>query len=266
MIKTKVNSIGMVFGYLTVIEQLEYKTRFGRVLCKCKCRCGNEKIIVWDNLKNNLTKSCGCYKKEEKEKKYSKLNTSIKSAEYTTWRGIKDRCYKLKNINYHNYGGRGILMCDRWFNSFECFYNDMGKRPSSKYSIERIDNDGNYEPLNCKWATREEQDRNRRTNVWIEYDNRKMILFDWAKELCVSRPNDIKIMIDKGVPFDEIYQHFKHKKQNNRGLFYEYKGQKMRQSKWAKILKLKYPNTISREIKKGKTFKEVYEKYSKQNR
>jgi len=109
------------------------------------------------------------------------------SAEYRTWHGIKDRCSRPKNRNYHRYGGRGITMCDKWKNSFENFLADMGERPSDQHSIERKDNDGNYEPDNCIWATREDQDNNRSDCVFIEFDGLRMTLSQWGRHLNISR-------------------------------------------------------------------------------
>lgn len=82
--------------------------------------------------------------------------------EYPCWSAMRQRCHNWRNVDYHNYGGRGITVCDRWFESFDAFLEDMGPRPSPKHSIERMDNDGNYEPGNCKWATASEQNSNQR--------------------------------------------------------------------------------------------------------
>ena len=90
--------------------------------------------------------------------------------EYTAWRNMKARCYKKSNKDFKNYGGRGICVCDEWLNSYQTFLKDMGRRPSSEHSIDRIDNDGDYKPSNCRWATHTEQNRNKGTSIvksWI---------------------------------------------------------------------------------------------------
>lgn len=102
---------------------------------------------------------------------------------YRIWTGIKTRCFNKNEAVYDRYGGRGIGMCERWVESFEAFLEDMGSRPSPEHSIERIDNEGNYEPGNCRWATDAEQARNKRTNVWLSKDGVTLCLSDWAKRL-----------------------------------------------------------------------------------
>jgi hypothetical protein len=96
---------------------------------------------------------------------------------------MKERCYNPNSKYYHLYGGRGIKMCDKWKNSFEEFYNDMGKRPYRIYSIDRINNDGDYEPSNCRWATRFVQSRNKRTNRLVTFNDETKCVTDWANEL-----------------------------------------------------------------------------------
>ncbi|MFA4845082.1 MAG: hypothetical protein WC654_00800 [Patescibacteria group bacterium] len=109
-----------------------------------------------------------------------------KTKEYMCWLNMKKRCLNPIATHYDRYGGRGIKVCEQWVKSFEDFYKDMGPCPE-KYTIERIDNDGNYEPGNCRWATRGDQVRNTRRNHWIEFNGRKMVLNDWAKELGIPR-------------------------------------------------------------------------------
>lgn len=105
------------------------------------------------------------------------------TSEFRAWHGMISRCLYPSIKGYENYGGRGITVCDRWRNSFENFYSDLGPRPSGGYSLERVNNDGNYEPLNCKWATKLEQDNNRRTNVFIEFNGRRLTKSQWAREI-----------------------------------------------------------------------------------
>lgn len=124
------------------------------------------------------------------------------SKEYSSWESMKARCLNSNNLFYNNYGGRGIKVCKRWLN-FKNFYKDMGDKPSKDYSLERIDVNGNYCSENCKWATRREQDRNRRTNVFIEYKNKTYILSDLAKKVGLHQQT-IKSRLDRGLPMEEV--------------------------------------------------------------
>jgi hypothetical protein len=155
---------GQVFGKLTVIKEVEptyyNKRNLRNVLCKCEC--GNEKIILYRSVINNITKSCGCLQKDG-NKKFEK-HGMYNSSEFRTWVNIKQRCYNINTPYYINYGERGIKVCNRWLESFENFYEDMGPKPTPYHSIDRINNDGNYEPSNCKWATKKEQQNNTRRN------------------------------------------------------------------------------------------------------
>jgi hypothetical protein len=107
--------------------------------------------------------------------------------EYRTWTQIKQRCHNPKNKDYDRYGGRGIVVCERWRHRFENFFADMGKRPSDEHSIDRIDNDGPYSPENCQWATGKQQARNRQTNRLIDFDGKTMTTADWAEHLGIER-------------------------------------------------------------------------------
>ena len=179
----------------------------------CICDCGNTKSISSKSLKSGHTKSCGCLHKE----KISKINyihgnskSDNESSEYKSWCQMKYRCYNDNFINYHRYGGRGIKVCDRWLNSFENFLQDMGKKPSKKHTLDRIDSDLDYSPENCRWATQLIQQGNRTNNVWIEFNGKNMILSDWGRFLKV-KPEAIRYKLKKGISFFEIYNEFSKK-------------------------------------------------------
>lgn len=147
------NLQGRKFGRLTVLEKI--KTRWPtRFRWFCSCDCGAKFNVAGSGLLSGHVKSCGCLR----EKLFKR---GVGRSEFHTWRTMIQRCTNPKSHDWKYYGGRGIKVCDRWL-SFEYFATDMGKRPAQELSLDRIDNNGNYEPGNCRWATKQQQSKNRR--------------------------------------------------------------------------------------------------------
>jgi hypothetical protein len=153
---------GQRFGLLTAVERVHYSDRASSSYWRCACDCGNEAVIHSYHLRLGIRPSCGCSRS---------THGHSKRTEYAVWNGMIQRCTNPRYPEFHNYGGRGIKVCDRWLNGedgkfgIECFLVDMGPRPAG-LSIDRIENDGNYEPGNCRWATQATQCQNtRRTRL-----------------------------------------------------------------------------------------------------
>lgn len=177
--------IGKRFGRLTVIS-VERSQATREAVFLVRCDCGTEKTIRALSITKGATQSCGCLATELLSVRMRR-HGGVGSAEYNTWLGLRARCKNVAAPQYEHYGGRGIKVCKRWDDSFKAFLADMGPRPSAKHSIDRIDNDGDYEPGNCRWATVSEQRNNMSSNAPITLGERTMNVTDWARELRLNR-------------------------------------------------------------------------------
>lgn len=172
------------FGRLLVLS-CEGKYRDKDYLYKCQCDCGNIKLIARRSLISSNTKSCGCIKIEKLRQ--NKKHGLRKHPLYKIWYAMKDRCHNKNCIAYKNYGGRGIKVCDEWKNDFKKFYdwaNENGYKRN--LSIDRINNNGNYEPNNCRWATSEEQGNNKRNNIFIKDENEKICIRKYCRKYNIN--------------------------------------------------------------------------------
>lgn len=180
----QIDLTGQVFGRLTALC-VDASAKTSKRKWICICSCGKEMSATTNSLKSGNTSSCGC-KRTETIKEVCTTHGLTGSQEYQIWTAMKSRCYYSDNKHYDDYGGRGILVCSRWLNSFENFYEDMGRRPSIAHSIERRNVNQNYGPDNCYWATATEQARNKTTTRYIEYNGRKVSMAELSEILKVD--------------------------------------------------------------------------------
>jgi hypothetical protein len=209
---------GRRYGRLVVLRRAVVPNS-RNAMWECQCDCGGNTVAAAANL-GKTKMSCGCLQSEVATtvlRKNTLLRTDLhgmsKWPEWGIWSRMKQRCNNPKDPKYHRYGGRGIKVCERWENSFKNFLFDMGRRPSKRYSIDRIDNDGNYEKANCKWSSAKAQARNTRTNVWIEINGVRLCLEDWCTTLGVPRWKPYEMARSRdGIPakFPSIEAAIKH--------------------------------------------------------
>lgn len=176
---------GQIFGRLTVIK-LHRSVPGSGFSWDCRCECGKEAVVKTALLRNGGVRSCGCLMRDtarERHLQHGHNRSDARTGEYGSWAGAKTRCTNPNHPAFHNYGGRGISMCDRWLNSFELFLQDMGPKPTPQHSIDRINNDGNYEPGNCRWATSVEQGRNNRRTRMVELNGETRCIIEWCEIL-----------------------------------------------------------------------------------
>lgn len=175
---------GRRFGGLVVLS-FSHIARSKQAAWLCRCDCGKETTVLGANLRRGDTRSCGCGRGTNRGSRVFKHGLS-RTLAFSSWRSAMQRCSRPSDVAYHNYGGRGIRVCERW-HDFTAFLADMGERPSAKHSLDRIDNDKGYEPGNCRWATTTEQANNRRTNRLITIDGVTRTVSDWTEKVGLPR-------------------------------------------------------------------------------
>jgi hypothetical protein len=163
------NLVGQTFHYLKVFQYAGKKHNASLWLCLCKCK--QFTVVQGKSLKAGTSRSCGCFQLERLATYATKHGQAGKTT-YGIWANLKQRCFNPKTRAFLWYGGRGITVCDRWL-KFKNFLADMGERPSKEHSIDRIDNDGDYCPENCKWATRQEQANNTRNTRFFVVNGKR---------------------------------------------------------------------------------------------
>lgn len=185
---TNLLHVGQICGRLKILgirRETRLTRKKGFYVADCLCECGvavmGKRVSL---IASGNTRSCGCLKIERHP--YKHREAANRTKEYMTWSAIKQRCYNPKSAAYDRYGGRDIAMSDRWIYSYVNFLHDVGRAPSPYHSIERIDNNGNYEPGNVRWATHREQQRNKSTNKFITFREETMIIADWAAKIGID--------------------------------------------------------------------------------
>jgi hypothetical protein len=186
---------GARYGRFVVIKEIEHP-RY-----EVQCDCGRRVIrSIADLRRKRALFACGCYRKEIKTT-HGHTADHIVTPTYRSWLNMNNRCNNPRNSRFGDYGGRGIVICERWM-KFENFFADMGEQPKG-LQIERIDNDGNYEPSNCKWATRLEQANNRRSNKMLTLNGESKLLKLWTKDLGLGQ-HTIRDRIRRGLSMERV--------------------------------------------------------------
>jgi hypothetical protein len=177
---------GMSFQDWLVIDRKVVLVRSGKrytraLLCRCT-KCGKEKYVRRHPMMMGRTNNCGCVRNAQE----SKMNGCRRNPkEYSAWLSMRDRCYNPNAKQFKNYGARGIRVCERWMKNFTAFYEDMGNSPEGM-TLDRIDNNGDYEPGNCRWASHKQQNRNKRDNAFLELNGERRTVAEWAEYLGVG--------------------------------------------------------------------------------
>lgn len=226
---------GLKFTRLSVLKFSYIKNH--SAFFECLCDCGNTTFVCGSHLSTNKIKSCGCYQAEKhliRITKHGYTKGGNKPLEYHIWHSMKQRCTNPNNKAYKNYGGRGITVCDRWMNSFPNFLEDMGFKPTEKHSIDRIDNNGNYCPENCRWATIFAQHNNTSRNVFYTYNGETLTIGQFAEKYNVSSKL-VYSRIKEGWSIERSIT----EKYNKKPVIITFNGESLNLSQWEKKLNFK---------------------------
>ena len=200
---------GKKYNSLTVIEKAETRilpSGQHKTMWKCKCDCGRTTIVASYALRNNGIRSCKVCGKE-KSANSRKTHGMSYTRLHNIWTGMKSRCYNPNHMHYKNYGGRGIVVCEEWKSNFQSFHDwAVSNGYSEELTIDRIDNNGNYEPSNCQWCTKKEQANNTRRNKRITYNGQTKTLAQWAEEFKISQ-DLLGERLLRNIPFQEAVKH-----------------------------------------------------------
>ena len=175
-----VDRVGKKYGRLTVKSLDGF--RGPQSYWKCVCDCGGEKVVQGGNLQSGNVSSCGCFQKESAAK-VSYVHGMSRTPEYRVWAHMKERCEKTDKRHGKYYYDKGIKVCERWVDSFSNFFEDIGKRPSSFHTIDRIDSNRNYSPENCRWVTNDVQQSNKSNNIRISFSGKTLTYSEWERTL-----------------------------------------------------------------------------------
>lgn len=203
--KTPIDITGQKFGRLTVMVYT-HSNKDKKACFDCQCECGNIANVSGKSLRNGNTKSCGCLRNE----RIKALNTTHgacsvgKTKMYFIWRAMICRCTNPKNKNFHQYGGRGITVCDEWLHDYARFLNDIGERPTDKHTLDRKENHLGYSKENCRWASMEEQQNNKRTNRLFIINGHQYTASQVAKTFQVEH---IYQRLHRGWSIEKILNH-----------------------------------------------------------
>ena len=219
---------GQRFGRLSVIKRAE--NHKGRVAWLCKCDCGKFHIIISKSLRNGACQSCGCLDLESRALRQTTHNLSNTKL-YNIYMSIKSRCKNINNERFSSYGGRGITICEEWNNDFLSFYNwSMSNGYIDGLTIDRINNNGSYEPNNCRWTDMKVQNNNRRNNKFITYNGKTKTLQQWADSLGINQDN-LSSRLIRGWTFEKAISY---KPNETHYVYIEYNNKKKTISEWAR--------------------------------